>query len=163
MSRRGSPVAGSQYARLSPTQPTTRRDASTTAATKVHDAGSPGPSTVFAMTASFAASTAASRAFAVAATCAAAVPMPLGDEEASTSRAARAAARLATSESVEEETPSQTTSTAWLPGSSLASSATASSLREWRTPRSHTAATQGAGCSVKWSRRLRALAPHLLQ
>ena len=73
----------------------------------------------------------------------AAVPIPWGLETASTSRAARAAARLATSESVDEETPSHTTSTAWLPGSDPACRATASSLRVCRTPRSQTAATHG--------------------
>ena len=81
-------------------------------------------------------------------------PARAGAEAASTSRAARAPARLATSESIEDETPSQTTSTARVPGSGSAATATASSLRGCRTPRSQTAATQGAGCSTKWSRGL---------
>ena len=47
MSMRGSPASGSQYARLSPTQPTTRSEPSTTAATNVHEAGlARGPATV---------------------------------------------------------------------------------------------------------------------
>ena len=129
----------------------------------MHDAGFPGADVVWAMTASLAASAAATRVLALAAARVAAVPIPWGLETARTSRAARAAARLATSESVDEETPSQTTRTAWLPGSDPASRATASSLRVWRTPRSHTAPTHGAGCSVKWLRGLAALAPHCVQ
>ena len=91
------------------------------------------------------------------------MPRPRGCEAASTSRAARAAARLATSESMELDTPSQTTSTAREPGSGSAAVATASSLRACRTPRSQTAATHGAGCSTKWSRGMTALAPQVSQ
>ena len=121
----------------------------------------PGPAVVLAMTASLAASVAATRALALAATRTATDPGAGGPERVRTSRAARAAARLATSESVDEDTPSQTTSTAWVSGA--AERATASSLRVWRTPRSQTAATQGAGCSVKWLRSLGARAPHWVQ
>ena len=121
----------------------------------------PGPAVVLAMTASLAASAAATRAFALAATRTATDPGAGAPERVRTSRAARAAARLATSESVEDDTPSQTTRTAWPSGA--AERATASSLRVWRTPRSQTAATHGAGCSLKWLRSLGARAPHCVQ
>ena len=52
------------------------------------------------------------------------------------------------SESVEVETPSQTTRTAREPGSASAAIAVASSLRWCLIPRSQTAATQLAGCST---------------
>ncbi len=130
----------------------------------MHDAGLPGPAVVLAITASLAASAAATSAFVLAAT---RVPTLSVDRMpgalARTSRAARAAARLATSESVDEETPSHTTSTAWPPASGPAARATASSLRTCRMPRSQTAATHGAGCSVKWWRALAAAAPHCVQ
>ena len=143
MSSCGSPVSGIQYARLSPTQPTTRRVASTTAATKVHEAGLPGGGRTGD----------GARHDGVVGRVRGRLeclrgggdprcggPDPArGRERGRTSRAARAAARLAMSESTEFDTPSQTTRTAWLPGSARASSATASSLRWWRTPRSHTA------------------------
>jgi hypothetical protein len=163
VSSRGFPASGSQYARLSPTQPTTRSGPSSTAATNVQDAGLPRPAVVWATTASLAASAAAPSASAVAVARVAGVPIACGSETASTSRAARAAARLATSESVDVETPSQTTSTAWPPGSASAWRAMASSFRECRMPRSQTPATHGAGCSVKWLRGLAALAPHCVQ
>ena len=89
---------------------------------------------------------------AAAASALSAVPSPRGRAGASTSRLARAAARAARSESVEDETPSQTTRTARPPGSGSANRAIASSLRECRTPRSQTPATHGAGASRKWSR-----------
>ena len=79
--------------------------------------GCPGRAVVWAMTASLAASAAATSALALAATRVATVPAAWVPERASTSRAARAAARLATSESVEDDTPSHTTSTARPPGS----------------------------------------------
>ena len=58
------------------------------------------------------------------------------------------------------ETPSQTTSTTRWPSTAIA---IASSLRVCRMPRSQTPATQGAGCSSKWSRGLGALVPHWVQ
>ena len=160
MARRSS---GSQYARLSPTQPTTSSEASTTAATNVHEAGLPGPVDGVADDRLVGRVGGCLECLGGRGNARGRGSDAAGEERARTSRAARAAARLATSESVEFETPSHTTRTAWLPGSARASSATASSLREWRTPRSHTAATHAAGCSVKWSRGLRALAPHSVQ
>ena len=61
------------------------------------------------------------------------------------------------------DTPSSTTSTARSPGVSEASIAIASSLRVCLMPRSHTPATQVAGCSRKWSRSVGALVPHWSQ
>ena len=74
-----------------------------------------------------------------------------GGAWSSTSRAARAAASDATSLSVVVLTPSHTTSTI---RSRDAASAVASSLRGCTMPLSQTAATLGAGCSLKWSRSL---------
>src|SRR5690606_1148265 len=91
---------------------------------------------------------------------------PSWEPEASTSRAARAAARLATSESGAEEAPSHTTSAANARSSSadgLAASAIAASVRECRTPRSHTPATHAAGRSAQWSRSDAAGSPHSVQ
>ncbi len=91
---------------------------------------------------------------------------PSGPRAASTSRAARAAARLATSESGAEDTPSHTTSAANARSAvadGLAARAIASSLRECRTPRSHTPATQLAGRSAQWSRSDAAGSPHSVQ
>ena len=71
----------------------------------------------------------------------------------------RAPARLATSESIEVETPSQTTRTAREPGSGSAAIAVASSLRWCRMPRSQQAATQRGGLLgvvVAFARRLHA-------
>src|SRR5690606_40038638 len=65
-----------------------------------------------------------------------------------------------------EETPSHTTSAANARSSSadgLAASAIASSLRECRTPRSHTPATHAAGRSAQWSRSDAAGSPHSVQ
>ena len=118
---------------------------------------------VDATTASFAASAALPSTAAIAPARLAGVPMPCGSGVRSTSRAARAPARDATSESVEFETPSQTTSTARSPGVAEATSAIASSLREWTRPRSQTPATQAAGVSSKWSRSEGALTPQLSQ
>ncbi len=129
----------------------------------MHEAGLGEPSAVAASTAALAASVALTSVALIRATREEAVPSPRGSEAASTSRAARAPARLATSESIEEETPSQTTSTARVPGSGSAATATASSLRGCRMPRSHTAATQDAGCSTTWSRGPAARAPHVPQ
>ena len=75
-------------------------------------------------------------------------PSPLGCDATRRSRAARAPARLATSESSDVETPSQTIKTAREPGSRSAAIAVASSLRWCRMPRSQDAATQEAGCST---------------
>ena len=103
---------------------------------------------VLAITASLAAATAVAMAAASADERLAGMPIPAGRWATSTSRAARAPARLATSESVEVDTPSQTTRTAREPGSGSAAIADASSLRSCRMPRSQHAATQCAGCSV---------------
>ncbi len=89
--------------------------------------------------------------------------MPRGNGVRRVSSAARAPASEATSESVELDTPSRTTSTARQPGASSASSAIASSLRLWTMPRSQTPATQEAGVSRKWSRSLACLVPHEMQ
>ena len=99
-------------------------------------------------TASSAAATASARRRSAAATRAAFVPTPCGSGVRSTSRAARTAARLAMWESVELETPSQTTSTANDPVAEPADRASASSLRRCRLPMSQTPATQGAGASA---------------
>ena len=56
-------------------------------------------------------------------------PRPAGRLDTSTSRAALAAAMLPTSDSSAVDTPSQTTSTARLPGSADAATAVASSFR----------------------------------
>ncbi len=83
-----------------------------------------------------------------------------GAAAASRSRASRAAANDATSLSVEEVTPSHTTSTRRC---SAIATAAASSLRGCTRPLSHTTATSGAGCSLKWSRSLGARNPQTVQ
>ena len=118
----------------------------------VHDGGfSCSPSTA-ERTASLAVATAVVRARAAAASHASRVPAPRGSGWSRTARAARAAASEAMWESVAIDTPSQTTSTARLPGASVAVSAIASSLRACRRPMSHTPPTHGAGDSAKWLR-----------
>ncbi len=140
----------------------TRRPSST-AAVKVAEAGFGESGSVTATIAVLAAAAASASTLATAASRLCGVPIPAGSGIRSTSRAARAPARDATSESTEFETPSMTTSTAREPGSAPANSAIASSLRCLRTALSHTPATQGAGCSRKWSRSVGAFVPHSRQ
>ena len=163
VSATASASSGNQYARLSPTLPATSRPSSRTVATNVHDAGLGLSGLVLSSTASLAASAAALSRATIALLRDDSVPMPCACPAVSTSRAARAAASDATSESSDELTPSQTTSSARLPGSASAAIAMASSLRLCRMPRSHTPATHGAGCSLKWSRALAALVPQVSQ
>src|SRR4051794_1760045 len=159
----GSPSSGNQYARLSPTLPATSSPCSRIAATNVQDAGFGLSGLVLSSTASLAASAATLSRAASAPARDDSVPRPWACPATSTSRAARAAASEATSESSDELTPSQTTSSARLPGSASAPSAMASSFRLCRMPRSHTPATHGAGCSAKWSRGFAALVPQVSQ
>ena len=132
---------------------------SSTATVNVADAGLGSSGSVTAMIAVFAAAAASVKTLVTAASLLCGVPIPAGSGVRSTSRAARAPAREATSESTRLETPSRTTRTAREPGFSLASSAMASSLRLFFAPLSHTPATQVAGVSRKWSRSLGALVP----
>ena len=139
----------------------------TNAATKVHEGGfstaaSPADR-VTASTASSAAATASDRRRSAAATNEERVPTPWGSGVLRTSRAARAAARLAMCESVVLETPSQTTIAANDPDAASAARASASSLRRCRFPMSQTPATHGAGASLKWSRGSGCLAPQVSQ
>ena len=138
-----------QYARESPTLPACTRSSSTYAATIVHAAGLSPPGVVWAATASLATATARVNRAVTAALREAGVPIFSGRPSKRTSRAARAAARAATSESVDVVTPSHTTSTAREPGVASAAVASASSLRACLTPRSHTPPTHAAGVSSK--------------
>jgi len=128
-------------------------------ATKVHDAGDSDAGSVLATTAVLAAAAAEVSTLVAAASALSAVPMPCGIAGRSTSRAARAPAKDATSESFDEDTPSHTTSTARRGAASSAHRAIASSLRVCTIPRSHTPPTQAVGASRKWSRSLAALRP----
>ena len=139
---------------------TESRVPSTTATEKVADAGLGESAAVVATIASLAAVTVVAKVAATAAARPCSVPRPFGNGIRSVSRAARAPASEATSESIELDTPSRTTRTARSPGVFAASRAIASSFLPCTMPRSHTPATQVAGVSRKWSRSLGCLVPH---
>ena len=109
--------------------PKTHRSSSSTTATNVQDDGFAVSADVLAMTAALARSAEVTRAASIAAARLSGTPRPAGRLDTSTSRAALAAAMLPTSDSSAVDTPSQTTSTARLPGSAEAATAVASSLR----------------------------------